>query len=178
MSCNKVLYIVKVYATQVTHVLSTILSHSIHLNNASVEKSPDSFSFLLSLISPLAFGHDSLHQRSTPISLYAVAFDPSIYVCPSIWISNLQILSMLFDDPGSLCHRRGWDLEIGQPEYRGSIFLPCANPFSLSFFLSFSLFFPRKKRKIKKRRDPVTFNWKTALFHETRVLDSRPPLMD
>lgn len=29
---------------------------------------------------------------------------------------------MLFDDSVSLCHRRSWDLEVGQPNHRRSVF--------------------------------------------------------
>lgn len=30
---------------------------------------------------------------------------------------------MLFDDSVSLCHCRSWDLEVGQPNHRRSVFL-------------------------------------------------------
>lgn len=65
-----------------------------------------------------------IHPRSIRLS-----------ACPSIWISNLRIFPMLFDDSVSLCHCRSWDLEVGQPNHRRSVFLEA-----------------RKKKKKKDRR--------------------------
>lgn len=88
---------------------------------------PYSFSFLLLCLPSV---HYSL---SLPLSLSVSRSTRSLFVihprsirlsaCPSIWISNLRIFPMLFDDSVSLCHCRSWDLEVGQPNHRRSVFL-------------------------------------------------------
>lgn len=124
---------------------------------------------------------------SLPLSLSVSRSTRSLFVihprsirlsaCPSIWISNLRIFPMLFDDSVSLCHCRSWDLEVGQPNHRRSVFLEA-----------------RKKKKKKDRRrkrkrkkvnrkererekktefDPVTLDWKDSLILRMRVLVSR-----
>lgn len=116
-----------------TQVSSSILSHSIYRDKIQSTFSllpypndPYSFFFLLlclpSSFCPLLSLSLSLHQPVNAISLCDPSRSIRLSACPSIWISNLRIFPMLFDDSVSLCHCRNWDLEVGQPNHRRSVF--------------------------------------------------------
>ena len=115
------------------------------------------------------------------ISLYAVAFDPSIYVSIHLDFKSSDTLDALWRSRISLSpswlgfrNRSTGVPRIDLPAMRQSLFFLS---FFLSFLLALFLFFRRKK---KKKRDAT--QWRStgrqACFAETRVLVSRPPLMD